>query len=49
MNRCAPDWESNNHVVYTIYWLCAGFLFPLVVILYSSIATILHLKDVSKF
>ena len=45
--RCAPDWESNQHLAYTIYWLLAGFLIPLFVILYCSGKTIFLLKKVS--
>ena len=44
---CAPDWESNKHIYFTIYWLCTGFLIPLTVILYTSYKTVLHLKEVS--
>ena len=44
---CAPDWESNKHIYFTIYWLCTGFLIPLTVIIYTSYKTVLHLKEVS--
>jgi hypothetical protein len=44
---CAPDWESRDHTVYTIYWFLAGFLFPLSVILYTSGKTLFHLRHVS--
>ena len=45
---CAPDWESNKHIIFTIYWLFTGFLIPLVVIIYSSYKTVLSLKEVSS-
>ena len=46
--RCAPDWESNNHLAYTWYWLIMGFLVPLIVIFFSSIQTVICLKKVIK-
>ena len=48
-NRCAPDWESSEHTVYTIYWFLAGFLIPLAVILFSSAQTLHHLRKVILF
>jgi len=45
---CAPDWESNEHVAYTWYWLILGFLLPLVVIVYSSVKTVICLKKISN-
>ena len=44
-NRCAPDWESNNHLVYTWYWVGVGFLAPLSAILYSSYRTVYILRE----
>ena len=44
---CAPDWESNKHIYFTIYWLFTGFLIPLTVIIYTSYKTVLRLKEVS--
>ena len=46
-HRCAPDWESNDHIVYTVIWLFIGFLIPLSVIIYSSISTVIHMRKVS--
>ena len=46
--RCAPDWESNQHLLYTWYWTIFGFLAPLFVILYTSYKTILHLRKVRR-
>ena len=46
---CAPDWESNKHIYFTIYWLFAGFFIPLTVIIYTSYKTVLRLKEVSFF
>jgi hypothetical protein len=45
--RCAPDWESSEHTVYTIYWFLAGFLLPLAIILFSSVQTLHHLRKVT--
>ena len=47
--RCAPDWESNKHIVYTIYWLVTGFLIPLFVILYSSYKTTRQMRNQTNF
>ena len=46
--RCAPDWESNKHIVYTFYWLVTGFLGPLAIIIFSSCKTIIQMKKVRK-
>lgn len=45
---CAPDWESNEHLVFTWYWVIFGFLAPLVAIFVSNIATIWTLKKGTK-
>ena len=45
-NRCAPGWQSNNYVVYTMYWLIVGFLLPLGFILLSSCKIVIHLVKV---
>lgn len=44
--RCAPDWQSGNHQVYTILWLFFGFLFPFGVIVYSSYKTMVYSSQV---
>lgn len=46
---CAPDWESNQHLVYTLYWTVGGFLAPLVVITVSSFLTVKALKKVMHY
>ena len=45
---CAPDWESSEHTIYTIYWFLAGFLCPLSVIMFSSAQTLHHLRKVKN-
>merc|ERR1712079_566794 len=45
---CAPAWESNEHMAYTVFWLIMGFLLPLFVIVYSSAKTISCLKQLSS-
>ena len=47
LNRCAPDWESNNNYTYTVCFMITGFWIPLSVILYSSFKTVMHMKAVS--
>lgn len=46
--RCAPDWESNRHLSFTIYWLIMGWLGPMAVIVYSSAKTVCIMKRVSS-
>lgn len=43
---CAPDWESNKHLLYTWYWTIFGFLVPLFIILITSYKTIAQMKRV---
>ena len=43
---CAPDWESNRHFWYTVWWYIVGFLAPLAVIIWTSVKTIKTIASV---
>ena len=44
--RCAPAWESSDHIVYTWYWLIMGFILPLLIIIYANFKTVQCIKKV---
>ena len=45
---CAPDWENPDNLHYTIFLFVLGFVFPMSVILFTSIRVTLTLKNNSS-